>query len=65
MAPIEKAVELAGGQASLARQINVSASFVSQLVNKQRQIPPTLCAPIERAVGGGVTREELRPDVFG
>lgn len=64
MSPIQRAVELAGGQAELARRINKSASFVNQLVNNKRPVPPLLCAHIERAVDGQVTREELRPDIF-
>lgn len=65
MTPIQKAVEIAGGQASLARSISVSASFVNQLVLGKRPVPPTLCLPIEQAVEGKITRAQLRPDVFG
>jgi DNA-binding transcriptional regulator YdaS (Cro superfamily) len=65
MTPIQRAVDLAGGQASLARSINTSASFVNQLVTGRRPVPATLCKSIEQAVGGRVTSEELRPDVFG
>lgn len=65
MSPIERAVEIAGGQASLARLINKSASFVNQLVTGRRPVPPALCGDIEAAVDNQVTREDLRPDVFG
>lgn len=64
MTPIQRAVEIAGGQASLARLLNKSASFVNQLVAGKRPVPAKLCPAIEQAVDGQVTREELRPDVF-
>lgn len=65
MTPIERAVELAGGQTSLATLIGVTPSFVSQWVTGARPIPATRCIAIEAATTGRVTREELRPDVFG
>lgn len=65
MSPIEKAVVIAGGQAALARKIGKTPSFVSQLVSGRRPVPPALCGLIEAAVGRKVSREELRPDVFG
>lgn len=63
MTPIQQAVEIAGGQASLARMLGVSGSFVSQLVAGHRPVPAKKCAAIEKATG--ITREELRPDIFG
>lgn len=65
MSPISRAVEIAGGQASLAKLVDKSASFINQLVTGRRPVPPALCSAIERAVGGQVTRKELRPDIFG
>lgn len=51
-------------QEALAEKIGVSQSFVSEMLNRRRPVPPTLCRVIEAAVGGAVPRHELRPDVF-
>jgi len=64
MSPIEKAVEILGGQTKLARAVGVKPSFVSQWLSGQRPVPATRCGAIESATGGKVTREDLRPDVF-
>ena len=55
---------LAGGQSALARRIGKTQSHVAQWLRRGR-VGPTACIPIETAVGGQVTRYELRPDVFG
>ena len=39
-------------------------AHVAQWLRRGR-VGPTACIPIETAVGGQVTRYELRPDVFG
>lgn len=59
-----RAANLVGGQAELARRIGKSPGFVNQMVKGVRPIPATLCLAVERATDGGVTRLELRPDVF-
>ena len=61
--PVCVAVEKAGGQAALALAIGVSPQLVWQWVNGRRPVAPRHCIPIETATG--VTRYELRPDVFG
>lgn len=40
-------------------------SLVSQWEAGAVVIPPERCAQIEQVTGGGVRREDLRPDVFG
>ena len=65
MNPIEKAVQLAGGQTSLAKAIGVSPSFVSQWLSGARPVPAARCRAIEAATDGQVTSVDLRPDVFG
>lgn len=57
-----RAINIAGGQASLARQIEVSKEFVWQIARGFRPVPPGRCLQIEKATG--VTCYELRPDVF-
>ncbi len=65
MNPILKAIDACGTQEELAKRIEVSQGFVSQLARGVRPVPPALCRRIEEATGGAVTREVLRPDVFG
>lgn len=65
IAPLKRAVELAGGQSSLARAIGVKQQHVWNWLNRDGKTPPERAIPIEVAVGGAVTRYELRPDVFG
>lgn len=65
MTPIQKAVEIAGGQNRLAEQIGVSHSFINQCLKGVRPIPAIRCRDIEIATGGEVTRAQLRPDIYG
>ncbi len=51
------------GQKGLARAIGVPPPLVSQWVNGVRRVPAERCPAIERATGGLVRCEELRPDV--
>jgi DNA-binding transcriptional regulator YdaS (Cro superfamily) len=65
MSPIEKAIELAGGTSALAKKIGVnSPQVVSNWVARKR-VPPKYCAAVERATEGRVTRQELRPELWG
>lgn len=64
MEPLIQAVALAGGQAALARRIGKTQAQVAQWLRRGR-VGPTACIAIETAVGGQVTRYQLRPDVFG
>lgn len=52
-----------GLAADLARSIGVSAVLVSQWKNMSRPVPAERCPEIEKATGGAVRCEELRPDV--
>ena len=52
-----------GRQADLARQLGVSPQAVNQWVKGRRPVPVRLALAIERVTG--VSRHELRPDVFG
>lgn len=58
---LQKAIEAAGGPASLARHIGVTTQAVSQW----KHAPAKRVRAIESATGGLVSRYELRPDVFG
>lgn len=60
--PIEKAVQVAGSQSALARTLGVTPQAVQQWVDANR-IPAHRCLAIENATG--ISRYDLRPDVFG
>lgn len=59
------AIRHVGGQAEMARRIDVPVAMVWQWSKGLRPIPSKHCIPIERATNGAVTRYDLRPDVFG
>ena len=60
---IERACEACGSASKLASAIERSPQFISQLVRGGRRVPAELCPAIERATGGSVRCEELRPDI--
>ncbi|WLW86121.1 helix-turn-helix domain-containing protein [Klebsiella pneumoniae] len=47
----------------MSRNLGVSAPTVNQWTSGTRQIPAERCPEIEKATGGVVTCEDLRPDV--
>ena len=55
-----------GAQSALARELGVPQSLPSAWAavdeRKRRPVPIQHCAAIERATGGVVTRQDLRPD---
>ena len=51
-----------GGAAKLARDLNISPSYLSQLVSGACARSPERCVAIERATLGHVTRRDLRPN---
>lgn len=63
MKTITDAVGAAGGQAALAKLLGVNPSLISQWVTGRLQVAARHCLAIESATG--VTRYDLRPDVFG
>ena len=52
-----------GAAANLARVLGVSPVMVSQWASGVKAVPAERCPVIERATGGAVRCEELRPDV--
>lgn len=62
---IQKAVELVGSQKALADQIGLSQQGVSWLLNDATQVSAEIAIKIERATRGEVSKEQLRPDLFG
>ncbi|UIX82148.1 helix-turn-helix domain-containing protein [Xylella fastidiosa] len=66
--PIKRAVIVAGGQSALARLLSVGGKSVKQghiwaWINRGRRVPAEHVLTIEALTG--VSRYDLRPDVFG
>jgi DNA-binding transcriptional regulator YdaS (Cro superfamily) len=61
--PIEKACRAVGSQSALAAALGVARPTVNQWVFAKRPIPAERCIDIERATGGAVRCEDLRPDI--
>lgn len=57
--PTEKAIVAAGGPSALSRQIGISP----QAIGQWDKIPPARVLEIERITG--ISRHELRPDIYG
>jgi DNA-binding transcriptional regulator YdaS (Cro superfamily) len=64
MDALQRAIENLGSQAALARMLGVVPMAVSNW-KLRGQVPADKCLAIERATLGAVTKEQLRPDVFG
>lgn len=61
---LEIAVKRAGGQLALARKIGAKQQNVWDWLNKgNRKVSPRFAAAIEAATG--VSKHDLRPDIFG
>lgn len=68
MNALERAIEIVEGQSALARAIGdpIQQGHVWYwLREKGGEVPAEHCAAIERATDGKVTRQDLRPDIFG
>lgn len=57
---ITRAIEAAGGPAALAREIG---GLTSQAVSQWKKAPAERVLDVERITG--ISRHELRPDIFG
>jgi len=49
----------------MARHLGITAEWLSKLISGKVQPSPALAKRIEEATQGLVTREDLRPDLFG
>lgn len=63
MDAITRAVEAIGGQIPLAKRLGVNPSLISQWVTGRLNVAAHHVLIIEAATG--VSRHDLRPDVFG
>lgn len=57
--PVDKAARLYGGRPELAAALKVTVAALGNW--KVRGVPIEQCVPLERALGGAVTRRDLRP----
>ena len=62
--PLEKAVEIAGSHAELARRIGKKQAHVWNWLHRDKEVPAEAVIPIETATAGQVTRQQLRPDLY-
>lgn len=66
---LKRAIDLAGGQSALARDICAVGGYarqchVSAWLNRNKKVPASQVIRVEKAVNGAVTRHELRPDLY-
>jgi DNA-binding transcriptional regulator YdaS (Cro superfamily) len=64
MNALNKAIDLAGGVTALAELLKTTPQVIVNW-RARKSVPPERCADIEAATKGEVTREQLRPDIFG
>lgn len=64
MAALAKAVRLLGSQMKTGRAVGVSGQAVSEVLRRGRRVPAEWCLKIEKATGGAVTANALRPDLY-
>ncbi len=62
MTPLDRAIEAAGSQLALAKALGIRSPSISGWYDRKK-IPVERVIAIEKATG--VSRHELRPDVFG
>lgn len=61
---LDRAVRTAGSQSALARLVGVRQNSIWAALQKGR-VSAELAIRIERALGGAVRAQDLRPDLFG
>lgn len=57
-----RAIEAAGGIPAMARIVDRTPANLYSLVSRERPCPPGLVLKAEK--GSGVSRHELRPDIY-
>jgi DNA-binding transcriptional regulator YdaS (Cro superfamily) len=60
---LQRAITIAGSQTKLAEKLGVYPQLVQSWT--KTRVPSHWVIPIEKATGGQVCRQELRPDIFG
>lgn len=54
-----------GAQTALAKRLGISKTWMTLITNGHEMPSAELAVLIHQITGGDVTREELRPDLFG
>lgn len=54
-----------GAKAEMAEHLGITPTWISLLISGKRLASPKLAIAIELATGSLVTRQNLRPDLFG
>lgn len=54
-----------GSKAALAKRLGISKTWMSLLISGRQKCGPELAKRLEEETKGAVTREALRPDIFG
>lgn len=60
---LQRAVAVAGGQVALAKILGLKQGHIWWWLNRSKRIPANQVLAIEAATG--ISRHDLRPDVFG
>jgi len=62
---IERAVTMHGSQVKLAKEVGCSQQYISWLLKDGGQISAEMAIAFEKATNSGISRHDLRPDIFG
>jgi DNA-binding transcriptional regulator YdaS (Cro superfamily) len=62
---LERAIQKAGSQTALARLIGRKQQNVAYWLKAAKGVPAEVASAIEAATDHSVTKEQLRPDIFG
>lgn len=54
-----------GSQVAFAKRLRISKTWMTLITNGHRVPSPALATLIHQLTDGAVTREELRPDIYG
>ena len=54
-----------GSQTKLARKVGITKTWMTLIANGHQAPSPELAVLIHQVTNGAVSREELRPDIFG
>lgn len=56
---------LDGTQTDFAKQLGITASMLSMCKHGKRKLSPNKARLAEKLTNGAVTKEQLRPDIYG
>ena len=62
MTGIEKVISIYGSQVAASKELGISSSLLNHWVRGRFAIPANRCVELEKKTG--VSRAELRPDLF-